>query len=128
MARVPDAVVPLRDAENPTEVALVTCEVVTVKVPLVWPPRMVTVMGPAATLEPPASETVTPDAGARPEIWITPVAGLPPWTLDGLNVTDRGTGPITFSVAESVGDEGHRTVTSVSVATAVVVAANETLL
>jgi hypothetical protein len=71
-----------------TDVAVVTVDVVTVKVRLVAPAATVTVVGTVAAVELSDSETTAPPEGAAALSLTVPVEDAPPTTVVGLNVSD----------------------------------------
>ena len=87
-------VVPPSEPVIVAAVAVVTDEVVTVKVLLVAPAGIDTFVGTAVVLELSESETNVPPLGAAALSVTVPVEELPPRTLLGLNVTEVSVGPI----------------------------------
>jgi hypothetical protein len=98
--------------------------VVTVKVPLVVPAGMLRLAGTVAEeVRLLARVTTEPPAGAGPESSTVPVEGLPPATVLGVSVTDKGVGDgTTVKVVVLIVVEGQvpEIVTTVSEVTAVV--------
>ena len=84
---------PLRVAEIVAVCVVVWAKVVTANVPLVEPAGIVTLGETVAEeVRPLARVTTEPPAGAGPESSTVPVEELPPVTVLGARVTDRGVG------------------------------------
>lgn len=102
IVNVADLVTPPNVAEIPEVVVADTVDVVTVNVPLVFPPAIVTDPETVAAEFPLLRITTMPPVGAALPRVTVPVDVLPPFTEAGLRVRDLRTGGPIVSVPNTV--------------------------